>query len=75
MDYQHHARLSPYSREVLVRNVVEGRLSRQSAAKWMRRFHQEGFLGLQDRSSRPHRSPRPTSAELAGRVEQLRHQR
>jgi transposase InsO family protein len=41
----------------------------------MRRFHQEGFLGLQDRSSRPHRSPRPTSAELAGRVEQLRHQR
>jgi hypothetical protein len=68
MDYQHHARLSPYSREVLVRNVVGG-------GQRMHRFHQEGFLGLQDRSSRPHRSPRPTSAELAGRVEQLRHQR
>jgi transposase InsO family protein len=86
MDYQHHARLSPYSREVLVRNVLEGGwrlraaaaacgLSRQSAAKWIRRFHQEGFLGLQDRSSRPHGFPRSTSAELAGRVEQLRRQR
>jgi transposase InsO family protein len=86
MDYQHHARLSAYSREVLVRKVVEGRLSlgaaaaacglsRQSAGKWIRRFHQEGYRGLQDRSSRPHRSPRTTSVELADRVEQLRRQR
>jgi transposase InsO family protein len=86
MDYQHHARLSPYSREVLVRNVVEGRLSlraaaaacglsRQSAGKWIRRFHEEGFSGLRDRSSRPHRSPRTTAAELADRVEQMRRLR
>lgn len=86
MDYHHHARLTIFSREVLAREVVEGRLSlraaaaacrlsRQSAAKWVRRFQQEGVQGLRDRGSRPHRSPRRTTAELVTRVEQLRRQR
>src|SRR5271165_4603392 len=86
MDYHHHARLTIYSREQLAKSVVEGRLSlreaaaerglsRQSAAKWVRRFREFGASGLADRSSRPHRSPRSVSAGLAERVAQLRRER
>lgn len=86
MDYHHHARLTIYSRELLAKAVLEGRLglceaaaehrlSRQSAAKWVQRYRASGPAGLEDRSSRPHRSPRRTSAELAERVERLRRER
>ena len=86
MDYHHHARLTIHSREQLAQKVLAGevslnsaaaefKLSRQSAAKWVRRFRQGGAAALQDRSSRPHRSPRRTSAELASRVEVLRRER
>jgi len=86
MDYHHHARLTVHRREELARSVLQGRLrlkeaaaefklSRQSAAKWVTRFQREGQAGLQDRSSRPHRSPRRTSAERIAAVEQLRRQR
>ncbi len=86
MDYHHHARLTIYSREHLAKAVIEGRLglceaaaeyrlSRQSAAKWVRRYREAGRSGLCDRSSRPQRSPRLTSAELVERVERLRRER
>ena len=86
MDYHHHARLTIYSREELARSVVEGRLSlreaaaerglsRQSASKWVKRFRQGGPTALQDRSSRPHRSPRSVDLELVERVEQFRRER
>jgi len=86
MDYHHHARLTIYSREQLAKRVLAGelslnsaaaefKLSRQSAAKWVRRFQKGGCAALRDLSSRPHRSPRRTTAELASRVEQLRRQR
>ena len=86
MDYHHHARLTIYSREELAKSVIEGRLSlnaappafklsRQSAAKWVRRFRLGGTEALADRSSRPHRSPRTTSPQVAQRVEQLRRER
>ena len=86
MDYHHHARLTIHSRERLAQKVLAGevslnsaaaefKLSRQSAAKWVRRFREGGLAALQDRSSRPHRSPRTTSAELASRVEVLRRER
>ena len=86
MDYHHHARLTVLRREELAKSVIERRLSlkqaanefklsRQSAAKWVARYRQQGRAGLQDRTSRPHRSPRRTSAELAARVEALRRQR
>jgi transposase InsO family protein len=86
MDYHHHARLTIYSREQLAKKVLAGelslnsaaaefKLSRQTAAKWVRRFREGGSAALQDLSSRPHHSPRTTSAERAGRVEQLRRQR
>lgn len=50
-------------------------VSAKTAAKWVRRFRQEGLAGLRDRSSRPHRLHRPTSAELVERIERLRRKR
>jgi transposase InsO family protein len=86
MDYHHHARLTIYRREQLAKSVLEGRLglcqaalehglSRQSAAKWVRRYREFGLEGLRDRSSRPGRSPRSTSQELVARVAALRRER
>jgi transposase InsO family protein len=86
MDYHHNARLTIYSREELARKVLQGRLtlnsaaaefkvSRQTAAKWVRRFRLGGSAALPDRSSRPHRSPRTSPSELAARVECLRRER
>ena len=86
IDYHHHARLTIHSRELLAKKVLAGgvslnsaaaefKLSRQSAAKWVRRYREGGAAALQDRSSRPQRSPRRTSAEMASRVEVLRRER
>ena len=86
MDYHHHARLTVHGREVLCRSVVEGRLglceavaehrlSRQSAAKWVRRYREQGLDGLKDRSSRPRRLRQPTSTEQVLLIETLRRER
>jgi transposase InsO family protein len=86
MDYHHHARLTIYSREQLARKVLqreltlksaaaEFKVSRHTAAKWVRRFRHGGYADLSDRSSRPHRSPRAASPELVSRVERLRRER
>ena len=86
MDYHHHARLTIYSREQLAKSVLQGRLSlceaaaehrlsRQTAAKWVRRFKTEGMAGLTDRSSRPQRLRQPTAPELVTLVEAMRHER
>jgi len=61
MDYHHHARLTIYRREHLAKSVVEGLLSlrqaaaecglsRQSAAKWVQRYREQGRAGLANRS-------------------------
>ncbi|WP_432507767.1 leucine zipper domain-containing protein, partial [Kineococcus arenarius] len=61
-----------HGRALLVRRVVhDGRavahvarelgVSRQCAHRWVARYRAEGWAGLADRSSRPHRSPRRTS--------------
>jgi transposase InsO family protein len=86
MDYHQNARLTVHSREQLARRVVEQgctlklaaasfSVSARTAGKWVRRYREHGPAGLEDRSSRPHRLRRPTSAELVHRVEQLRRQR
>jgi transposase InsO family protein len=86
MDYHHHARLTVHGRECLAREVLEGRLrlreaaaerglSRQTAAKWVRRYRDQGVAGLEDRSSRPHRLRAVTAPELVRRVEALRRER
>jgi transposase InsO family protein len=47
-------------------------ISRQCAHRWVARYQAEGVAGLQDRSSRPHHSPRRTPVELEQQVLQLR---
>jgi len=63
-----NARLNNWGRGLLIQRVLgEGRpvahvakelgISRQCAHRWVRRYGQEKVAGLEDRSSRPHRSP------------------
>ena len=77
------ARLNIFGRELLVgRVLVEGwsvstaaraqGISRATGYKWVRRFRSEGRTGLADRSSRPRRSPRSTSALEVERIVQAR---
>ena len=74
-----NARLTFQGRLLLVRRVrQEGwavahaakamGISRKCAHYWLKRYDQEGEGGLYDRSSRPHRSPRETSREVAQRI-------
>lgn len=80
-----NARLNVRGRLLLVERVIgDGRpvshvaaelgVSRQCAHRWVRRFRDEGAAGLADRSSRPHRSPRKTSADVEERVLALRRE-
>jgi transposase len=81
-----NAPLKPKGREAMVRSVVEGRLSKASAArqfnttaktvaKWVGRFRAEGLDGLRDRSSRPLSSPSQTPLTTSTAVETLRRRR
>lgn len=81
-----NAQLTPKGRRILVdRIVVEGwpvavaaesmGVSRETAYRWLRRWRSEGVAGLEDRSSRPHRSPNRTPVEVEERVCELRRTR
>lgn len=73
------ARLNPFGRRLLIDRVLgqgwsvataaeaQG-ISRATGHKWVRRYRLEGPAGLLDRSSRPHRSPRATSAHEVQRI-------
>lgn len=74
-----NARLTVHGRVLLVRRVrIEGRpiahvarevgVSRQCCSRWVARFDREGYSGLADRSSRPHRCPRRHDASTESRV-------
>ena len=52
--------------------VAQMGLSRATVAKWWNCWQGDGEAGLVDRSSRPHRSPRRTGAEVEARVCRLR---
>jgi transposase InsO family protein len=47
-------------------------ISRPTFYKWKQRYEAQGPQGLRDRSSRPHRSPHATNAEIVGKVIYLR---
>ena len=47
-------------------------ISRQCYYGWLRRYEADGLDGLKDRSSRPHRSPRVTQAEVIEKILWLR---
>jgi transposase InsO family protein len=79
------AKLTVLGRLLLVdRIVVEGvavahaadmaGVSRQTAWKWLRRFEAEGRAGLEDRSSRPHRSPRALPQTRVDEILAARHE-
>jgi transposase InsO family protein len=55
--------------------VVELNVSRATGYKWLARWRAEGAAGLVDRSSRAHRLPGKTPAELEQRVLHLRSTR
>ena len=80
------ARLSVFSRQLLVKRViVDGwptatvaeqlGISRVTAYKWVRRYRAEGLPGLEDRSSRPLRSPHRLPDEVAAAIVRVRVRR
>ena len=83
MNVHSRAKTTPRSRALLVKRIeVEG-WSRQQAAEafglsvrrvaaWLRRYREEELPGLEDRSSRPRRSPLRTSEPVRQRILQLR---
>ena len=86
MNLHQNARLTPHGRELLVKRVVVDGLrpieaaqaagvSPPTAYKWLRRYRQEGWEGLQDRSSRPRRSPRSTPTRLIEEIIERRKER
>lgn len=71
MNLHSGARTCPQSRALLVQRVRKAGwsvsaaaralgISRTTAYKWLRRFDTQGRMGLEDRTSRPQRSPRRT---------------
>ena len=86
MNYHSNARLTLQGRERLAKAVNEEgwtlkkaaaffRVSEPTAAKWADRYRKEGIEGLQDRSSRPHRSSRRTPSAQEAVVLSLRRLR
>jgi transposase InsO family protein len=79
------AKLTVFGRRLLVERIeLEGwpiahaaamtGVSRQTATKWVRRYRTEGLAGLEDRSSRPHRSPRCLTPEQVAAILVARHE-
>ena len=86
MDLHKNARSCPQSRALLVRRVVEQGwtvrraadaqgISERSAYRWLARYRSEGLAGLNDRSSRPHHTPRKTPQKQLKRIVSLRLRR
>jgi len=80
-----NARLTPAGRLLLCQRIQAGwtvahaaesmGISRDRAYVWWRRFQAEGLPGLEDRSSRPHRTPTRTSRSREQRIVHLRRKR
>jgi len=79
------AKLTVFGRRLLVDRIeLEGwpiahaaamtGVSRQTATKWVRRYRAEGPDGLEDRSSRPRRSPRSLAPEQVAAILAARHE-
>ncbi len=80
-----NARLTPAGRLLLCERIQAGwpvahaaaamGISRDRAYVWWRRYQVEGVAGLEDRSSRPHRSPTRTKPTRERRIVRLRTSR
>ena len=82
MNVHKNARLTPRGRERIVRQLESGQTPEavaeaagvcpRTVCKWVDRYRREGLVGLQDRSSRPHRLRRPTPQAVVEEIERLR---
>jgi transposase InsO family protein len=79
------AKLTVFGRQLLVDRIgLEGMsvalaaemsgISRQTASKWLRRYREAGPAGLEDGSSRPHRSPRALDDATVAGILAARHE-
>ena len=86
MNLHRNARLTPRGRRLLVERVCDQHVplkvaaeavgvSVRTACKWVARYRREGLLGLEDRSSAPHRVPRRTSEDRVAAIAALRRLR
>lgn len=86
MNRSKHAALTPIGRALLISRVRQqgwtvaaaaqaAGVSRRTVYKWLARFDAEGSAGLQDRSSRPHRSPAACSPCEIAAFEDYRRRR
>jgi len=85
MNMHKNAQLTPRGRERIAWQVEGGQTPKavseaagvcpRTVRKWVDRYRREGLVGLQDRSSRPHRLHRPTPQRVVEEIERLRRQR
>lgn len=86
MNVHKNAKLTPAGRAGLVKRVLfEGQSVRgvsrslgvcpATVRKWVKRYERGGWKGLEDRSSRPRRSPRRLARRTVRRIQQLRRRR
>lgn len=50
-------------------------VSRQTGYKWLRRYREQGYLGLVEKSRRPHSAPTAKSEDVVAAIVELRHRR
>ncbi len=82
MNLHPNAKTTPAARRLLIDRVRQGwtvrraaeavGISIRTAYKWLARYWTEGLAGLEDRSSRPQRSPACTARRM---IERLRRRR
>lgn len=86
MNLHKHARLSPRGRALLVDRILVHSLRIEEAAhaagvsvrtayKWLKRYREEGPVGLVDRSSRPHACPHALPPAIVAQVLEQRRSR
>jgi transposase len=86
MNMHKGARLTPYSRALLVQRVTDqgmrveeaahaAGVSSRTAYKWLRRYREEGAIGLVNRSSRPNACPHATTVAKVSEAIGLRRER
>ena len=79
-----NAKLTPSARQTIIERLEQGwtqaqvargmGVSRATVAKWRKRYREEGSLGLQDRTSRPHRSPHALGEGIVAAICRIRRE-
>jgi transposase InsO family protein len=83
MQLHRNARTTPVTRQLMAQRVIRDQwtctetaeafgVSTRTVSKWVHRHRTDGIAGLEDRSSRPFRSPTITAPALVTAIQQLR---